>query len=188
MATHTPRIGPFIQKQRKERKLTLEQLGARSGVSKSMLSQIERGEANPTFAVLWSLTQALDIDFSDLIGGKATASTQSQIELISAAHTPEIKSVDASCRLKILSPPRLAGQTEWYEVEIAPNGKLDSAPHAQGAFEHFTALTDGFEVASGDSTIALRAGETARYPADMPHCISNRSGDVARGFLVLLYR
>ena len=59
MSQRTPRIGPAIQKERKLRKLTLEQLSVQSGVSKSMLSQIERGEANPTFAVVWSLTQAL---------------------------------------------------------------------------------------------------------------------------------
>lgn len=48
----TPQIGPVIQRERKARHLTLEQLASRSGVSKSMLSQIERSEANPTFAVL----------------------------------------------------------------------------------------------------------------------------------------
>ena len=51
-----PQIGPVIQKARKARHLTLEQLSRLSGVSRSMLSQIERSETNPTFAVVWSLT------------------------------------------------------------------------------------------------------------------------------------
>ncbi len=51
-------IGPIIQRERKARHLTLERLAALSGVSRSMLSQIERGESNPIFAVLWGLTQA----------------------------------------------------------------------------------------------------------------------------------
>ncbi len=188
MAKKTPLIGPVIQKERKARKLTLEQLAARSGVSKSMLSQVERGEANPTFAVLWSLTQALGLEFADLIGGTATTSERDQIEVVTSAQTPEIRSSDGSCRLKILSAPRLAGQAEWYDVEMAPGGKLDSDPHAHGAREHFTALTDGFEVKSGDSTVRLAAGETARYPADVPHSIANRGKARARGFLMLLYR
>lgn len=184
----SPRIGPAIQKERKLRKLTLEQLAAQSGVSKSMLSQVERGEANPTFAVVWSLTQALDITFSDLVGGGSTAADMEQIEVTSKAHTPEIRSADGLCRLKILSPPRLAGQTEWYSVDMEPGGSLDSQPHAPGAFEHFTALTEGFEVGCGDSVIRLKDGETARYPADVAHRISNTSAERARGWLVLLYR
>lgn len=187
-AKRTPRIGPAIQKERKRRKLTLEQLATQSGVSRSMLSQIERGEANPTFAVVWSLTQALELDFSDLVGGNATSVTIDQIEITSAAHTPVIRSADGSSRLKILSSPRLAGRTEWYDIEIDPGGRLDSEPHAHGAFEHLTAQTEGIEVTSGDQTVCLGIGETARYPVDVAHCIANSGDKPARGFLVVLYR
>ena len=188
MTTVAPQIGPVVQQERKSRRLTLEQLAAMSGVSKSMLSQIERGEANPTFAVLWSLTQALEMEFSDLIAGGAVATEQDHIEILTAAHTPEIKSADGSCRLKILSPPKLAGRSEWYEVEIAPGGRLDSSPHAKGAMEHFTAWTDGFEIASGGGVTSLKAGETARYPADVDHAIANTARRPARGLMVLLYQ
>jgi XRE family transcriptional regulator, regulator of sulfur utilization len=184
----SPRIGPAIQAERKARKLTLEQLSMQSGVSKSMLSQIERGEANPTFAVVWSLTQALDIDFSHLVGAGSTTPTGAHVEVTSKAHTPEIRSADGLCRLKILSSPRLAGQTEWYEVVMQPGGRLDSAPHAAGASEHFTALADGFEIVCGDSVASVREGETARYPGDVPHSIANTGAGVARGLLVVLYR
>jgi len=152
-----------------------------------MLSQIERGQANPTFAVVWSLTNALKIDFSALLeGGTAPVETGS-VEVQTSSHTPEIKSDDGRCKLRILSPPRLAGTTEWYEVEIQPNGILDSAPHAPGAFEHFTALTSGLEVTSGGTTRSVNAGETARYQADVPHRIANTSSEIARGLLILLY-
>lgn len=187
MSQRSPMIGPAVQKERKRRKLTLEQLAIRSGVSKSMLSQIERGEANPTFAVVWSLTQALDMEFSDLIGGSSATRKAKEVEVTSLAHTPLIGSADGLCRLKILSPPQLAGQTEWYNIEIDPGGRLDSTPHAQGAFEHFTALTDGFEVRSGERTVELKCGETARYPADVPHSIANKGGSVGQGILILLY-
>lgn len=188
MSKRIPSIGPAIQKQRKLRKLTLEQLSLQSGVSKSMLSQIERGEANPTFAVVWSLTQALEIGFSDLIGGSTSSLQTGQIEVTSAAHTPEIRSADGSCRLKILSSPRLAGQSEWYQVEIDAGGRLESDPHALGTSEHFTAFSDEIEVVSGESRVLLKAGETARYPADVEHSIANTGEEPARGLLVVLYK
>lgn len=184
----SPRLGPVIQQRRKARRLTLEQLADKSGVSKSMLSQIERGEANPTFAVLWSLTQALGIEFSELIAGGATAAETESIEIVPAAHIPEIRGADGLSRLKILSPPRLAGHTEWYSVEIAPGGRLESSPHARGAVEHFTAWSAGFEVRSGASALQLQSGETARYRADVPHVIANLAKRTARGLLVVLYQ
>ena len=89
---HTPEIGPAIKRERKARKLTLEQLGTLSGVSKSMLSQIERGEANPTFAVLWSLTQAMEIELSDLIGNGTSVAGREEIEVTSVmACSPDLR-------------------------------------------------------------------------------------------------
>ncbi|MEQ8166570.1 MAG: XRE family transcriptional regulator [Alphaproteobacteria bacterium] len=185
--TTPPQIGPVIQMARKARHLTLEQLAKLSGVSRSMLSQIERSETNPTFAVVWSLTQALNIEFSDLVSGDAVARKSALIDIVPADHVPLIASPDGACRLKILSPPALAGKTEWYQVEIEPGGALVSAPHAPRTREHFTALTDGIAITSGETTTALTAGEVARYAADVPHAISNTSDAVASGWLVVLY-
>lgn len=182
-----PQIGPVIQKARKARHLTLEQLARLSGVSRSMLSQIERSETNPTFAVVWSLTQALDIEFSDLVSGDAVARKSASIEIVPADHVPLIAPPEGGCRLKILSPPALAGRTEWYFVEIDPGGALVSAPHAHRTREHFTALSDGIAITSGDTTTTLSSGEVARYAADVPHAISNISDTVASGWLVVLF-
>ena len=54
MTFDPPQLGPRLQQIRKKRRLTLDQLAVMSGVSRSMLSQIERGQTNPTFATLWN--------------------------------------------------------------------------------------------------------------------------------------
>ena len=182
-----PRIGPVIQAARPAHRLTLEQLAARSGVSKSMLSQIERGEANPTLAVLWGLTRALNLDFADLVSGGVAHRQAGGIEVVSVAHTPSIRSPDGAWTLRILSPPALAGRMEWYEVEIAAGNKLSSAPHAPGTIEHLTASTDGLQVTTGPHCESLKRGETARYRADVPHEISNSGKSAARALMVVLY-
>jgi DNA-binding XRE family transcriptional regulator len=186
MSPNPPEIGPGLLAARKARRLTLEQLAQLSGVSRSMLSQIERGETNPTFAVLWNLTQALGMEFSDLIAG-STGGAQPSIVVMNPAQTPEIVGGNGSCRLRILSPARLAGLSEWYLLEIDPGGVLESAPHTDGAFEHFTALSGQFTIRSGEDSRRLEPGETARYPADRPHAIANAGEQPAKGILMLLY-
>ena len=181
-----PEIGPLIQRERKARHLTLERLAALSGVSRSMLSQIERGESNPTFAVLWGLTQALKIDLGELIAGEATQPT-SPIDVVSVPLTPEIKSPEGHWRLRILSPPAMAGKVEWYEVEIAAGSRLASAPHTPGTHEHLTAQTSGLRVRTRLGEQVLKAGETARYRADVEHEISNEARTPARALMVVVY-
>lgn len=183
---NAPEIGPIIQRERKARHLTLERLAALSGVSRSMLSQIERGESNPTFAVLWGLTQALKIDLADLIAGQ-TAQHPAPIDVLAAPLTPEISSPDGHWRLRILSPPTMAGRVEWYEVEMAPAGRLSSAPHAPGTHEHLTAQTGGLKVKTRLGETSLQPGETARYRADVEHEITNEGSAPARALMVVVY-
>jgi transcriptional regulator with XRE-family HTH domain len=187
MASDAPEIGPVIQRERKARHLTLERLASLSGVSRSMLSQIERGESNPTFAVLWGLTQALKIDLADLIAGGVAHRQANPVEVVTVSLTPEIRSPDGKWRLRILSPPAMAGRVEWYDVEIAPGGSLESSPHAAGTFEHLTAQTDGLTVENTLGRQSLAPGETARYRADVEHAISNRGKDLARALMVVVY-
>lgn len=182
-----PKLGPVIRSQRKASHLTLEELATRSRVSKSMLSQIERGEANPTFAVLWGITQALKVDLSELIARSSAEQHETSIELLTESHTPEIRSPSGDWTLRILSPPIMASRVEWYEVEIAPGKSLASAPHAPGTMEHLTLWTDGLVVTSGGSRQALARGETARYRADLPHELANETTAIARALMVVLY-
>ncbi len=178
-----PEIGPRLQARRRALGWTLEDLATRSGVSRSMLSQIERGRANPTFGTLWGLTRALGLDLSEL---GESESSGGAVEIAPAHFTPEIKSADGLCTLRILSPIGLAGRSEWYELSVEPGGALLSEPHAAGSREHLTALTGVFEVESGASAGRVEEGATARYAADAPHAIRNPGDKPARGLLVVL--
>lgn len=180
-------VGPAIQRERKAKGLTLEQLGVLSGVSKSMLSQIERSEVNPTLAVVWSLTQALGIDIGTLVSTAAGRDGDNAIEVLPAGRTPEIRSQDGLCRLRILSPPSMAGRTELYLLELAGGGELVSKAHSRGTIEHLTALSGDLDVRSGTSRIRLAEGETARYPADVPHAVMNTGRGRRRGIMMVVY-
>lgn len=184
--TQPPALGPLINQHRKARRLTLDQLAAASGVSRSMLSQIERGETNPTVSTLWNVARALNIDMGELIAMKST--NADAIEIVAAHFTPEIRSEDGRCVLRILSPPTSAGTTEWYELDMSPGAVLASTAHATGTREHLTVMDGALTVESGGQRIAIEAGGTARYPADVAHVIRNEGTADARAFLVVASR
>jgi transcriptional regulator with XRE-family HTH domain len=184
---HAPEIGHVIQRHRKNRRMTLEQVAELSKVSRSMLSQIERGETNPTYAVLWRLTRALGMSIGDL--ARATIDPhKGRDELVLSDGIPEFRSPEDKWRMRILSPPQTAGDTEWYQLEIEPGCAIESKAHRLGAWEHLTAIDGPLFVASGDQTFKVDPGDTARYPADVPHAIRNNSKKPVRAFLVTLYR
>lgn len=180
-------LGKHLQQIRKEKKLTLEQLAQKSGVSRSMLSQIERGQANPTFGTLWNLSRALGLDMSELVEEfESNGSAQPKIEHVTAENTPRITNVQKGCKLALLGPPDLVGQFEWYEISIEPNGSLDSQPHTQGCREHLTVLSGEAEVTSGERLLKLSTGDTARYQADVHHAIKCIGQETLSALLIVM--
>jgi transcriptional regulator with XRE-family HTH domain len=180
-----PRVGESLQRLRLQRKMTLAQLSRAAGVSKSMLSEIERDKANPTIAVTWRLATALGVGLDQLLGA-AKAPTEA-VEVLAAHETPSLVGSNASHTLRILGPMDLAGHFEWYYLEVAKGGTLRSAAHEPGTVEHLTVLRGTVQLSVAIDTRRVRAGETARYAADQTHCIANLGRGIARGLLVVVH-
>ena len=181
-----PQLGGTLQAARKQRRLTLDQLAGRSGISKSMLSQIERGKVNPTFVVLWNLTQSLGIELSELLGpSRGQEQNGNPVVHVRAHSTPTMKSADGKCELRILGPTRTVLPMEWYEISFEPESELNSQAHAKDTHEHLTVLAGRLRVHLPEQTVDLMQGETLRYPADQPHRIENAAGTQAQALLVM---
>lgn len=180
-----PRVGATLQALRQAQGLSLDELSRRAGVSKSMLSQIERNQANPTVAVVWRLANALRVELSELLGGERPAAPP--IEVVAAHATPGLSSPDGLCRLRILGPIDLAGNFEWYELTVQPGGALESEAHEPGSKEHLSVLSGELEVTAGGSRQVVKPGETARYAVDGAHAIRNLSKKAATALLVVLH-
>ncbi len=164
---------------RRAKELSLDAVAKLSGVSRSMVSQIERGESSPTISTLWNLTRALQVDFAGLLEDDL----ERRIEVLRSDSVPTIENHGTGCSIRILSPPEEAGRHEVYDLRFTLGGVLDSLPHAQGAQEHLTVIEGKLTVTSGDATESLAQGDTARYPADVVHKIS--ADGPARAFLVV---
>ena len=181
-----PRVGDTLAALRQAQALSLDALSRKAGVSKSMLSQIERAQANPTVAVVWRLANALGVPLGELLGS-APPPAEPAITVVPAHATPSLRHPDGACELRILGPIDLAGQFEWYALALQPGGTLESQPHEAGTREHLTVLTGTLEVVSGDETQHLERFETARYAADRPHAIRNLGQAESTAWLVVVH-
>ncbi len=179
----TPTVGKTINRLRKQKQLTLDQLAGQCGVSKSMLSQIERNETNPTLAIVWRLADALGQTIDELIRGEESGNS---LTIVTAASAPVLHDPNGTYTLKILSPADLVNNIEWYEVCLQPGGKLVSEPHIARTVEHLTVLEGEVEIKTGEEIGILKQGETARYGADRPHEISNNTDKETKALLVMM--
>lgn len=178
----TLRLASRLKDERKDKGLSLDALAKLSGVSRSMLSQIERGQSSPTVASLWNLTRALEVDFAELLDEKADAFGPI-LDVVRGESTPVIHNKNARCLIRILSAPADVGDTEVYDIHFESGACLDSSPHSAGSVEALTVLEGSLSVTSDGQSENVATGDTIRYAADREHSI--RSLEKARALLVV---
>jgi transcriptional regulator with XRE-family HTH domain len=173
-----------LREMRSKRGWTLEQLASLSFVSRSMLSQIERGTANPTLGVAFRIAEAFGVSLSDLVDVPAVAP---KIDVIRGDDRTHLFRDDVQCRIRTLSPLRLEKDVEFYELTLKSGGALRSAPHFEGTREFLAVEKGTVRLTSGSESTELGAGDSAHYPADVPHRIENVGRGEAVAFLVDIY-
>src|SRR6056300_70270 len=166
---------------RKRKKMTLDDLSAKSGVSKSILSQIERDLSNPTVTTISRIAEALGEKLSDFFS-KIEVEEENSIE--SSKETPSITSKDGLCELNILGAGETVNWLQWYILEIKPKGVLDSSSHGPKTFENLTVIDGQIEVSCGESKEKLSKGDTFRFQSNRDHTIKNVSKQKAQVLMV----
>jgi transcriptional regulator with XRE-family HTH domain len=170
---------------RQERDWSLDALAKASGVSRSMLSQIERGRANPTLAVTFRIARAFGMSVGELVEIPGASSTVSVIRAEDRAY--HYRS-DKDCTIRTLSPLNLEKDVEFYEVQLQPGGALRSAQHYTGTREFLTVQKGRVRIESAGDAEELNLGDSASYRADALHAIVNAGKGEAVVFLVVIYQ
>lgn len=175
-------LGNRVIELRKKHKLTLDQLASTSGVSRSMLSQIERGQANPTLTVTFRIAQSFGMSIGELVDQPWASST---IEVVHGEDKSNLFRSDKECQLRTLSPLHIEKNIEFYELKIAPNASLASAPHYEGTKELLTIVSGSARILSGDNSCELSAGDSGHYRGDLSHSIENAGASELICYLVV---
>ncbi|MGC1274385.1 MAG: XRE family transcriptional regulator [Planctomycetaceae bacterium] len=174
-----------VRELRAERGWSLDVLSKACGVSRSMLSEIERERANPTLGVAVRIARAFGLSLGELIepGGP-----RDEIGVIRAEDPASVYRNERGVRIRTLSPLNLEKDVEFYELVFQPDSELRSAPHFEGTREFLTVEKGKVTVESGETCATLSRGDSASYRADVPHCITNAGKGEAVVFLVVIYK
>ena len=175
------KLGNRLSYLRKRKKMTLDELALKSGVSKSILSQIERDMSNPTVATISRISQALEENLSDLFS-KIEVENTNQIE--KSHELPSISSKDGLCHLTILGAGETVNWLQWYLLTMETAGVLDSSSHGPKTFENLTVIEGQIEVSCGRSKEILSKGDTFRFQSNRDHRIKNISKQKAQVLMV----
>ena len=120
------RVATSLRELRKERRLSLDQLAASSGVSRAALSQIEGSRTNPTLSLLWKVATGLGVPFQVLLGGDQTGKSQ----VLRAGDSPPLRSADGRMESRLLSPAGANQNLDIYELRLLPNASTGARPMA----------------------------------------------------------
>ena len=121
-ASLSNQLGQAVLKLRKGYGLSLADLSQHSGVAKSIISQIERNETNPTLTTIWRLAHALDVSIESMLRG---ADEGPFIEHLSRGATPILVSDDGLCRLAVIGWLKTVDWLQWYDFQADPGGVLE---------------------------------------------------------------
>ena len=147
------KLGKTINRLRRAYNYSLGDLSEQSGVAKSIISQIEKNETNPTLGTLYKLARALGAPIEDILRGEEAPAL---IEKLGPSGTPVLLSDDGRCRLRIIGWIKSVELVQWYYFEAEPGGVLESEPHPAGSVENLTVLRGTVSVTSGDETFHRR--------------------------------
>jgi transcriptional regulator with XRE-family HTH domain len=168
------RVAEVLKQLRAERRLSLDDLAARSGVSRAALSQIEGARTNPTLAVLWKIAVGLDVPFHDLLG----SNEEQSVRVLRAGDAPPLRSGDGRMESRLLSPGGASTDVEVFDLRFQPKAVHKSDPHGKGTTETLVVLTGSLHRRLG--VFQVRCPPRLREPNESRNPLSQRDSLPAR--------
>ena len=155
-------IAVNLKRIRTSKGMSLDVVAEQTGVSKSMLAQIERGTANPSIGVLGKIVSGLRLDFNELI------------------QTPPIKEVPGQYRVWNCFPIEDNHMVEIYRIDIEPDGIYASGSHGERTREYLAVMEGELTVELKDGEHIVTAADVFRFESDQFHRYINNGDQKVR--------
>jgi transcriptional regulator with XRE-family HTH domain len=176
-------IAANLRRIREDRKLSLDRVAELTGVSKSMLGQVERGESNPTITTLWKIAGGLRVSFTALVN-----CPQADTVVVGREEVEPLCGDGGRYRVYPIFPYEEGRRFELYTVEIEPGGRFASGPHGDNTEEFITVFDGELTLGVNGREYRVARGDSIRVRADRPHSYANAAGTTARLSLAIHYQ
>ncbi|OQR56537.1 helix-turn-helix domain-containing protein [Bacillus sp. CDB3] len=167
---------------REKEKLSLEKVSQLTGVSKTMIGQIERGDSSPTLTTIWKIANGLKVSFTSLINNP-----QADTKVVLRNDVQVLSEDNGRYKVYPSFPFQDERNFEIYTVEIEAEGKLSSEAHKEGAEEFITVFEGELTIEINDCQYKLNSGDSIRFKADRPHTYKNSGRIVTRLSMTIYY-
>lgn len=164
-------IGERIKILRIEQGMTLAELGEKTCLSISYLSQIERGKTTPSLATLSVIANAFNIGLRFFFEAESET-----VRVVRARESQIVLTQDSPLVRQPLMPEDVDPKLEIYRVTIKPNTPAQQLEQVSGEQSIFV-LNGVLTVTIGDDQFVLEAGDNIHFDALQPHQWSNNGSD-----------
>ena len=178
------RVADRLKALRAGRGLTLDELAKQSGVSRSMISLIERAESSPTASVLDRLSAALGVTLASMFAEEAREDAQ---PVARRGEQTAWSDPETGYLRRNLSPPGFPSPIELVEVVLPAGARVayDSGFRDPPVDQQVWVIEGAIEVRVGDQVHQLEAGDCLAMRIDRPIGFRNRGVSAARHLVAL---
>lgn len=168
----TAKISSTLKKLRHERGWSLDFASSKTGVSKAMLGQIERGESSPTIATLWKIASGFNVSFSSFV---ENLEAYQPGFIHRNPGLQQLHQQDDKINMMTIFPFDEHLGFEVFIIELLPGCTHLSPPHQQGVIEHVIPVNGPIEVLLLNEWHQVNQHEGFRFDGSLPHGYRNSS-------------
>ncbi|MGO5051226.1 helix-turn-helix domain-containing protein [Lachnospiraceae bacterium LCP25S3_G4] len=175
-------IAGNLKEIRKTKGLSLEQASTLTTISKSMLSQIERGEVNPTISTVYKLALGFKVPVTAF-----TIQRQLPFSKTSKSVIDPLVGDEGRYRLYPIFSYRDGQSFEIFDLEFDVNGEMEGNQQIVGTREFITVYSGQLTLLFGDKTYILESGDSASYNAYDNYIYKNSGTQMITANIVVQY-
>ncbi|MDO4467275.1 MAG: XRE family transcriptional regulator [Bacillota bacterium] len=157
-----------LKRIRKAKGMSLDVVAEQTGVSKSMLATIEKGDANPSIGVLGKIMSGLRIDLQDL-----TDAPPKDTYMVDIQQLEPTKDVPGQYKVWTCFPIEDNRCTEIYRIDIEPGGVYESGSHGERTKEYISMLEGRLEIEIEGKVYVVENEQFFRFESDRRHVYRN---------------
>jgi len=176
-------VGTNMRELRTQKGMSLDALAQTTGLSRTLLGQIELGKTPPSVSVVWRIAQAFDVHFSALLATNERFDTT----VLRGADAKRLVSPDGRYSSRALYPLAEKPDAEFYELFLAGHSREDAEPHKPGTRENLIVTSGRLDLVIDGTRHELKKGDAIVFTADVPHSYVNPGNEECWMYLVMTY-